>query len=173
MTAIQVLQTLSSNELEIISSICIDSLSSVKLSSDDGSIERFLTLNSAVGKIRAACELSTKEISATPSSTYLPVANFTIEVLPATVSGIVTTVDGTSPLADAEVTLTSDMYETKKIIYGTASYTYDATAKQITVSGVLAGTADGRSTERVSIVFNVNADKSPRSRSPSLQTAQR
>ena len=45
---------------------------------------------------------------ATPSTTYLPVANFTIEVLPATVSGIVTTVDGTSPLADAEVTLTSD-----------------------------------------------------------------
>ena len=71
-----------------------------------------------------------------------------------------------------QVTLTSDMYETKKIIYGTASYTYDATAKQITVSGVLAGTADGRSIERVSIVFNVNADKSPRSRSPSLQTAQ-
>ncbi|MGM9725413.1 MAG: carboxypeptidase regulatory-like domain-containing protein [Prevotella sp.] len=45
---------------------------------------------------------------ATPYSTYLPVANFTIEVLPATVSGIVTTVDGTSPLANAEVTLTSD-----------------------------------------------------------------
>lgn len=45
---------------------------------------------------------------ATPSTTYLPVANFTIEVLPATVSGIVTTVDGTSPLANAEVTLSSD-----------------------------------------------------------------
>lgn len=60
-----------------------------------------------------------------------------------------------------QVTLTSDMYETKEIISGTASYTYDATAKQITVSGVLAGTADGRSTERVSIVFNVNADSKP------------
>lgn len=60
-----------------------------------------------------------------------------------------------------QVTLTSDMYETKKIIYGTASYTYDATAKQITVSGVLAGTADGRNNERVSIVFNVNADSKP------------
>ncbi|MBS7284345.1 MAG: carboxypeptidase regulatory-like domain-containing protein, partial [Prevotella sp.] len=42
------------------------------------------------------------------TSSSLPVANFTIEVLPATVSGIVTTVDGTSPLANAEVTLTSD-----------------------------------------------------------------
>lgn len=59
-----------------------------------------------------------------------------------------------------QVTLISDMYETKKIIYGTASYTYDATAKQITVSGVLVGKADGRSTEHISIVFDVNADKS-------------
>ena len=58
-----------------------------------------------------------------------------------------------------QVTLTSDMYETKEIIASTASYTYDATAKQITVSGVLAGTADGRSTERVSIVFDVNDAK--------------
>lgn len=58
-----------------------------------------------------------------------------------------------------QVTLTSDMYETKEIIASTASYTYDATAKQITVSGVLAGTTDGRSTERVSIVFDVNDAK--------------
>lgn len=47
-------------------------------------------------------------LSTSVYTTTLPVANFTIEVLPATVSGIVTTVDGTSPLADAEVTLTSD-----------------------------------------------------------------
>ena len=47
-------------------------------------------------------------LNASVYTTTLPVANFTIEVLPATVSGIVTTVDGTSPLANAEVTLTSD-----------------------------------------------------------------
>lgn len=58
-----------------------------------------------------------------------------------------------------QVTLTSDMYETKEIIASTASYTYDATAKQITVSGVLAGTADGRNSERISIVFDVNDAK--------------
>ena len=64
-----------------------------------------------------------------PSSTYLPVANFTIEVLPATVSGIVTTVDGTSPLADAEVTLTSD-----NVIYRAttdAAGKYQATVYQV------------------------------------------
>ena len=64
-----------------------------------------------------------------PSSTYLPVANFTIEVLPATVSGIVTTVDGTSPLADAEVTLTSD-----NVIYRAttdAEGKYQATVYQV------------------------------------------
>ena len=58
-----------------------------------------------------------------------------------------------------QVTLISDMYETKEIIASTASYTYDATAKQITVSGVLAGTADGRNSERISIVFDVNDAK--------------
>ena len=66
---------------------------------------------------------------ATPYSTYLPVANFTIEVLPATVSGIVTTVDGTSPLADAEVTLTSD-----NVIYRAttdAEGKYQATVYQV------------------------------------------
>lgn len=66
---------------------------------------------------------------ATPSTTYLPVANFTIEVLPATVSGIVTTVDGTSPLADAEVTLTSD-----NVIYRAttdAEGKYQATVYQV------------------------------------------
>lgn len=66
---------------------------------------------------------------ATPYTTYLPVANFTIEVLPATVSGIVTTVDGTSPLADAEVTLTSD-----NVIYKAttdAAGKYQATVYQV------------------------------------------
>ena len=61
--------------------------------------------------------------------TTLPVANFTIEVLPATVSGIVTTVDGTSPLADAEVTLTSD-----NVIYRAttdAEGKYQATVYQV------------------------------------------
>lgn len=64
-----------------------------------------------------------------PSSTYLPVANFTIQVLPATVSGIVTTVDGKSPLADAEVTLTSD-----NVIYRAttdAEGKYQATVYQV------------------------------------------
>lgn len=64
-----------------------------------------------------------------PSSTYLPVANFTIEVLPATVSGIVTTVDGKSPLAGAEVTLTSD-----NVIYKAttdAAGKYQATVYQV------------------------------------------
>ena len=58
-----------------------------------------------------------------------------------------------------QVTLISDMYETKEIIASTASYTYDTTANQITVSGVLAGTADGRNSERISIVFDVNDAK--------------
>lgn len=65
----------------------------------------------------------------TPSSTYLPVANFTIQVLPATVSGIVTTVDGKSPLADAEVTLSSD-----NVIYKAttdAEGKYQATVYQV------------------------------------------
>lgn len=63
------------------------------------------------------------------TSSSLPVANFTIEVLPATVSGIVTTVDGTSPLADAEVTLTSD-----NVIYRAttnAEGKYQATVYQV------------------------------------------
>ncbi|MCI5855123.1 MAG: carboxypeptidase-like regulatory domain-containing protein, partial [Prevotella sp.] len=63
------------------------------------------------------------------TASSLPVANFTIEVLPATVSGIVTTVDGTSPLADAEVTLTSD-----NVIYRAttnAEGKYQATVYQV------------------------------------------
>ena len=56
-------------------------------------------------------------------------------------------------------TMSMGMFETKEIIASTASYTYDATAKQITVSGVLAGTADGRSSERISIMFDVNDAK--------------
>lgn len=58
-----------------------------------------------------------------------------------------------------QVTLTSDWYETKEIIANTASFTYDATLKQLTISGLLVGTADGRSSERINIVFDVNDDK--------------
>ena len=68
-------------------------------------------------------------LSTSVYTTTLPVANFTIEVLPATVSGIVTTVDGTSPLADAEVTLTSD-----NVIYRAttdAEGKYQATVYQV------------------------------------------
>lgn len=56
-------------------------------------------------------------------------------------------------------TLTDEYYQTKEIIASTASYTYDASAGTITVTGVLVGTADGRSTERINIVFDVSADK--------------
>ena len=68
-------------------------------------------------------------LNASVYTTTLPVANFTIEVLPATVSGIVTTVDGTSPLAGAEVTLTSD-----NVIYRAttdAEGKYQATVYQV------------------------------------------
>lgn len=58
-----------------------------------------------------------------------------------------------------QVTLTSDWYETKEIIANTASFTYDAATKQLTVSGLLVGTADGRRTEKINIVFDVNDDK--------------
>lgn len=58
-----------------------------------------------------------------------------------------------------QVTLTDSYYDTKSIIASTASYTYDAAAQTITVTGILVGTADGRSTERTSVVFNVSADK--------------
>lgn len=58
-----------------------------------------------------------------------------------------------------QVTLTSDWYESKDIIANTASYTYDASAHQITISGLLVGTADGRGSERINITFDVSADK--------------
>lgn len=58
-----------------------------------------------------------------------------------------------------QVTLTDSYYDTKSIIASTASYTYDAAAQTITVTGILVGTADGRSTERTSVVFNVSSDK--------------
>lgn len=58
-----------------------------------------------------------------------------------------------------QVSLTSDWYETKDIIANTASYTYDASAHQITISGLLVGTANGRGTERINITFDVNDDK--------------
>lgn len=58
-----------------------------------------------------------------------------------------------------QATLTTDFYETKEIISNTASYTYDDSKKQLTISGLLVGTANGRSTERINITFDVNADK--------------
>lgn len=58
-----------------------------------------------------------------------------------------------------QATLTNDFYETKEIISNTASYTYDDSKKQLTISGLLVGTANGRSTERINITFDVNADK--------------
>lgn len=61
--------------------------------------------------------------------------------------------------AKVQATLTTDYYDTKAIVAGTAAYTYDATTKKLTISGLLVGTADGRSTERISIVFDVNDDK--------------
>lgn len=57
------------------------------------------------------------------------------------------------------VTLTDDMYSTREIISNTATYTYDAAANQITISGLLVGTANGRSTEKINITFDVNSDK--------------
>ena len=62
--------------------------------------------------------------------------------------------------AKVQVTLTSDWYESKDIIANTASYTYDASAHQLTISGLLVGTADGRGSERINITFDVSADKS-------------
>ena len=58
-----------------------------------------------------------------------------------------------------QMTLMTDMYETKEVISNTASYTYDATANQLNISGLLVGTANGRGTERINITFDVNADK--------------
>ena len=58
-----------------------------------------------------------------------------------------------------QVTLTSDWYESKDIIANTASFTYDASANQITLSGLLVGTANGRGSERINITFDVSADK--------------
>ena len=58
-----------------------------------------------------------------------------------------------------QATLTTDFYETKEIISNTASYAYDAKASQITITGLLVGTANGRSTERINITFDVSADK--------------
>lgn len=58
-----------------------------------------------------------------------------------------------------QVTLTSDWYESKDIIANTASYTYDASAHQLTISGLLVGTANGRGSERINITFDVSADK--------------
>ena len=115
MTAIQILQTLSSNELEIISSICIDSLSSLELTSGDGSIERFLTLNSAVGKIRAACELSKREISTIPSPAY----NFDSTKKPViqTETTVSKPVSGPAPTKEELESIdTSNIKETTRII---------------------------------------------------------
>lgn len=67
--------------------------------------------------------------NASISTSSLPVANFTIQVLPATFSGIVTTVDGKSPLVGAEVTLSSD-----NVIYKAttdAAGKYQATVYQV------------------------------------------
>lgn len=61
--------------------------------------------------------------------------------------------------AKVQVTLTTDMYETKEIISNTVSYTYDASKQQLTLTGLLVGTANGRSTERINVTFDVNADK--------------
>ena len=58
-----------------------------------------------------------------------------------------------------QVTLTSDWYESKDIIANTASFTYDASTNQITLSGLLVGTANGRGSERINITFDVSADK--------------
>lgn len=65
-------------------------------------------------------------------------------------------VEGT---AKVQATLTTDMYETKDIIANTAAYAYDASKQQLTITGLLVGTANGRSTERINITFDVNADK--------------
>ena len=59
-----------------------------------------------------------------------------------------------------QATLTTDMYDTREIISNTASYAYDASSQQITISGLLVGTADGRHNERINITFDVSADKS-------------
>lgn len=56
-------------------------------------------------------------------------------------------------------TLTDNYYDTREIVANTASYTYDAARRQITISGLLVGTANGRSTERINITFDVSDDK--------------
>ena len=57
------------------------------------------------------------------------------------------------------VTMTTDDYGTRDTNTGTVPYTYDSANRTITLSGVLMGTANGRSTEKVDIELKVSADK--------------
>lgn len=61
--------------------------------------------------------------------------------------------------AKVQATLTNSYYQTTEIIASTATYVYDASAQTLTFSGILVGTADGKSSERTSFVFDVAADK--------------
>lgn len=61
--------------------------------------------------------------------------------------------------AKVQATLTNSYYQSATIIASTATYVYDASASTITFSGILVGTANGNSTERISVTFDVAADK--------------
>lgn len=62
MTALNVLQTLTDQELALIQSICVESMGKLELTTNDGSIDRFLLLNGVIGKLKVISELNKKVI---------------------------------------------------------------------------------------------------------------
>lgn len=61
--------------------------------------------------------------------------------------------------ARVQVTMVTDNYDNRDTNTGTVSYTYNSQANTITLSGVLVGTANGHSSERIDIELKVSADK--------------
>ena len=55
--------------------------------------------------------------------------------------------------------MVTDNYDNRDTNTGTVSYTYNSQANTITLSGVLVGTANGHSSERIDIELKVSADK--------------
>lgn len=58
-----------------------------------------------------------------------------------------------------DVNIVDQYYSTRNTNACTASYTYNSTDNTLLISGVLVGTADGRSTEKIDIELSVSADK--------------
>lgn len=74
MTALNVLQTLTDQELELIQSICVESMGKLELTANDGSIDRFLLLNGVIGKLKVISELNKKDTK--------PDVKTTMDILP-------------------------------------------------------------------------------------------